>query len=134
MFGEVGEERGPSRGGICRDTPPMLCQAEAEDPPIDGIAPALDPAAPLEVGDQPADGALLEPEATPKLTLGQRFVSGELGQRVRHRRTHGLAARRSLNVEQTEGPHEPHHPTLQLFAIAHAPRLSNLDGCIVQRN
>ena len=112
MFGEVGEQRGPRGGDLRRDTPPLRCQVQAEDPSIDGITPALDPAAPLEVGDQPTDGALLEPEATPELTLGQRVVPGELGQRVRHRRTHGLAAWRSLDVEQAEGPHEPHHLSL----------------------
>jgi hypothetical protein len=70
MFSEVGEQRGPSRGDLRRDTSPLLGQAQTEDPTIDGIPPALDPTSPLEVGDQPADRALLEPEEAPELALG----------------------------------------------------------------
>jgi hypothetical protein len=85
---------------------------QAQHPPIEIVPPALDPAPPLEVGDQPADRALLEPEAMAELPLGQRCIAGELGHCMRHRGTHRLAARRPLDVEQPESPHESHHPTL----------------------
>jgi hypothetical protein len=70
MLGEVGEQCSASSGDLCRYALPLLGQVQTQHPPIDGITPALDPASPLEIGDQPADRALLEPEEAPKLTLG----------------------------------------------------------------
>ena len=123
MLREVGKQRSPGGGDLRRDAPPLLCQVQAQHPPVDSILPALDPASPLEIGDQTADRALLEPETAPELTLGQCFAAGELGQRMGHRSTHRLAAWRPIDVEQPEGPHEADHPTLEQLAIAHTPSI-----------
>jgi hypothetical protein len=112
MLGNVGEQRGPGAVDVCGHAMSFLRQVQTQHPTIKIVAPTLDPASSLEVGDQSADRALLEPEETTELALRERFIAGELGQRMRHRGTHSLAAWRLLDVKQPERPHEPHHLTL----------------------
>jgi hypothetical protein len=84
MLGEVGEERRPGGGDLRRHALPLLRQVQTQHPPVDMISPALDPASPLEIGDQSADCALLEHQAMSELALGQPLVAGKLGQCMRH--------------------------------------------------
>ena len=47
MLGDVCKQRGPGGGDLCGHMLPLLRQVEAQHPPIDSIAPSLDPASPL---------------------------------------------------------------------------------------
>ena len=70
MLGDVGEQRGPGGGDLFGHVTSKLRQVQTQHPPIDGVAPSLDPAPPLEIGDQPADRALLELQSRSELALG----------------------------------------------------------------
>jgi hypothetical protein len=102
MLGDVREERGTGGGDLCAHVLPLLRQVQAQHPPVDSVAPSLDPAPPLEIGDQPADRALLELQSRSELALGKLLISGELRQRMRHRGAHRLATWRLLDIKQAE--------------------------------
>jgi hypothetical protein len=102
MLGDVCKQRGPGGGDLCGHALPLLRQVQTQHPPVDSVAPSLDPAPPLKIGDQSADRALLELQPRSELTLGKLLTPGELRQRMRRRRTHRLATWRLLDVEQAE--------------------------------
>ena len=133
MLGDVGEQRGPGGGDLCGHESPFLRQVQTQHPPVDSVAPSLDPAPPLEIGDQPADRALLELQPRSELALGKLVIARKLRQRMRHRGAHRLATWRLLDIEQTKGPNEAHHLTLKLLAVFHTLPLT-ADGCIIQPN
>lgn len=81
------------------------------------VALALQPVLVLELGDEPRDGALLQPQPLRKLVLRKQRLAVELKERMRLGDRDRLAARRALRLMKAESPDKANKRTLELVRV-----------------
>jgi hypothetical protein len=108
---------------------PRTRQGEDHAPPVVGRCGAVDPVTFHQVVDQPADGALREPETSDEICLPQRPAS-QLSERVSIGDSSLEPTRRALGTMKTKGPNERDHRVGEAIVIRHSSKIQPV-ACLV---
>lgn len=103
--------------GRARDLAARVGQPQTHRAAVTRVALALQPVLVLGLGDEPRDGALLQPQPLRKLVLRKQRLAVELKERMRLGDRDRLAARRALGLMKAESPDKANKRTLELVRV-----------------